>query len=86
MPLLVENILFYFNNLLKLSLDWCIEYFRASVDYFSQSTKNFTETTLEQINTNDSLAVRRVNDRLVQLERFFIDPKGLPDRPETKFV
>jgi hypothetical protein len=35
---------------------------------------------------DDILTVRQVNDRLTQLERFFIDPKGLPDRPETKFA
>jgi hypothetical protein len=29
--------------------------------------------------------VRRVNDKLMYLERFFIDSKGLPDHPETKW-
>ncbi len=60
-----------------------LEYFRASVNNFSAATKNFTEE-LGKLDTTDILSVRRANDRLVQLERFFIDPKGLPDRPETK--
>lgn len=30
------------------------------------------------------MAVRRINDKLMYLERFFIDPKGLPEHPETK--
>jgi Transferrin receptor-like dimerisation domain len=30
------------------------------------------------------LAVRRVNDQLMQLERHFIDPHGLPNRAEFK--
>lgn len=30
------------------------------------------------------LAVRRVNDQLIQLERHFVDPRGLPNRPEYK--
>ena len=30
------------------------------------------------------LAVRKVNDQLMQLERGFIDPHGLPNRPEFK--
>ena len=61
-----------------------LEYFRASVDNFSVATQNFTDT-LANLDVTDVLAVRRANDRLIQLERFFIDPKGLPDRPETKF-
>lgn len=62
------------------------KYFRASVDSFSKATNDFSEKTLDTINVEDPLEVRRVNDRLVQLERFFIDPKGLPDRPETNHI
>ena len=32
------------------------------------------------------MAVRRVNDQLMQLERHFVDPHGLPNRPEYKSV
>lgn len=51
-----------------------------------EATKEFSENTLANLNQNNPLAVRRANDRLIQLERFFIDPKGLPDRPETKYI
>ena len=36
-------------------------------------------------NECSALAVRRVNDQLMQLERHFIDPHGLPNRPEYKY-
>lgn len=61
-----------------------LEYFRESVDLFSAATKNFSDYTLATLDLNNQLQLRRANDRLVQLERFFVDPKGLPDRPETK--
>lgn len=31
------------------------------------------------------MTVRRVNDQLMQLERHFINPHGLPNRPEYKY-
>lgn len=33
---------------------------------------------------NSKLTVRRVNDKLMQLERHFIDPRGLPNREDYK--
>ncbi|KAL3881664.1 hypothetical protein ACJMK2_028074, partial [Sinanodonta woodiana] len=33
------------------------------------------------INQNDLLAVRMLNDKMMQLERAFLDPEGLPGRP-----
>ena len=32
------------------------------------------------------LAVRRINDQLMQLERHFVDPQGLPNRAYFKWV
>ena len=32
------------------------------------------------------LAVRRVNDQLMLVERSFIDPQGLPGRSDYKYV
>ncbi len=32
-----------------------------------------------------SAAVRRINDKLIQLERQFIDPHGLPNRRDYKY-
>jgi len=31
------------------------------------------------------LAIRKINDQLIQLERGFVDPHGLPGRPEFKY-
>lgn len=67
---------------IKCYLSW-IEYFRASVDYFGTAVETFLET-LPDVDVNDLMALRKVNDRLMNLERYFIDPNGLPDRPETK--
>ncbi|KAL3881663.1 hypothetical protein ACJMK2_028073 [Sinanodonta woodiana] len=38
------------------------------------------------INQNDLLAVRMLNDKMMQLERTFLDPEGLPGRPIYKHV
>lgn len=32
------------------------------------------------------LAVRAINDQIMHLERMFIDPFGLPDRKDIRFV
>ena len=42
---------------------------------------------LQEVKTSTNpMAIRKMNDRIMNLERFFIDPNGLPDRPETKSV
>ena len=60
------------------------DFIRASMSYFSDAVDTFLRGTLATLDKTDVLAVRRVNDRLMNLERFFVDPRGLPDRPETK--
>ena len=50
------------------------------------SVESFLINSLAKVDQRDSLVVRRVNDKLMNLERFFVDPKGLPDRPETKYL
>lgn len=50
----------------------------------SAAVESFHNNSLANVDKRDSMAVRRVNDKLMNLERFFVDPKGLPDRPETK--
>ena len=85
MPLLVKKNQFLGSFEYFLNFIICVlEYFRESVDLFSAATKNFSDYTLATLDLNNQLQLRRANDRLVQLERFFVDPKGLPDRPETK--
>ncbi|KAL3881371.1 hypothetical protein ACJMK2_027819 [Sinanodonta woodiana] len=41
---------------------------------------------IQTVDKNDLLAVRMANDKMMQLERAFIDPEGLPGRPIYKHV
>lgn len=54
---------------------------QVSVDHFLASVKKFTAKDVDQSNL---LEVRKTNDKLMLLERYFIDRMGLPDHPETK--
>ncbi|ROT78135.1 hypothetical protein C7M84_003149 [Penaeus vannamei] len=62
-----------------------MEYFEAAVTGFSQATQKFLDD-LDLLDTADVLAVRRVNDQLMMVERSFIDPRGLLGRPEYNHV
>ncbi|XP_006160400.1 N-acetylated-alpha-linked acidic dipeptidase 2 [Tupaia chinensis] len=58
----------------------------VSFDSLFSAVKNFSEAAsdfhrrLTQVDLNDPLAVRMMNDQLMLLERAFIDPLGLPGR------
>lgn len=56
---------------------------KVSVDHFLAAVKKFTAKDIDQSNL---LEVRKTNDKLMLLERYFIDRMGLPDQPETKYV
>ncbi|NWX49683.1 FOLH1 carboxypeptidase, partial [Steatornis caripensis] len=64
----------------------------VSFDALFSAVKNFTEVAasfherLQQIDTNNLIAVRSLNDQLMFLERAFIDPLGLPGRPFYRHV
>ncbi|NXD82623.1 FOLH1 carboxypeptidase, partial [Halcyon senegalensis] len=66
--------------------------YNVSFDALFSAVKNFTEIAasfherLQQIDTNNLLAVRSLNDQLMFLERAFIDPLGLPGRPFYRHV
>ena len=60
-----------------------LEYFRESVNNFTTAVTTFLST-LKNVDQSNPLAVRKVNDRMTYLERYFIDPRGLPNRPDTK--
>uniref|UniRef100_A0A8C0G0H0 Glutamate carboxypeptidase 2 n=1 Tax=Bubo bubo TaxID=30461 RepID=A0A8C0G0H0_BUBBB len=66
--------------------------YNVSFDALFSAVENFTEVAasfhdrLQQINTNNLLAVRSLNDQLMLLERAFIDPLGLPGRPFYRHV
>ncbi|XP_063958834.1 putative N-acetylated-alpha-linked acidic dipeptidase isoform X1 [Lytechinus pictus] len=55
------------------------DYMDSALDNFTEAAHHF-EMRLADIDLKDSFAVRRVNDQMMQLERAFIDPTGLPDR------
>ncbi|KAI8504230.1 hypothetical protein Bbelb_182980 [Branchiostoma belcheri] len=58
-----------------------------SLDSLDSAIQNFTDaaqafhTRLEKSDRNNPFEVRMYNDQLMQLERAFIDPLGLPGRP-----
>ncbi|XP_030125051.4 glutamate carboxypeptidase 2 isoform X4 [Taeniopygia guttata] len=66
--------------------------YNVSFDALFSAVKNFTEVAasfherLQQIDLNNLLAVRSLNDQLMFLERAFIDPLGLPGRPFYRHV
>ncbi|XP_071509915.1 glutamate carboxypeptidase 2-like [Diadema antillarum] len=64
------------------------DYMDSAISNFSSAAEKFN-TRLEQyywIQMSDILAVRKINDQLMYLERSFIDPMGLTGRPTTKHV
>ncbi|XP_062495268.1 putative N-acetylated-alpha-linked acidic dipeptidase [Pezoporus occidentalis] len=66
--------------------------YNVSFDALFSAVKNFTEVAasfherLQQIDSNNPLAVRSLNDQLMLLERAFIDPLGLPGRPFYRHI
>ncbi|XP_076465735.1 glutamate carboxypeptidase 2-like isoform X2 [Babylonia areolata] len=68
---------------------------QVNIDAFSSAVRNFTAATKAFQENLDAkkgdiikspLKLRMVNDRLIQLERAFLDPEGLPDRRNQKHV
>ncbi|KAM9565186.1 putative N-acetylated-alpha-linked acidic dipeptidase [Guaruba guarouba] len=66
--------------------------YNVSFDALFSAVQNFTEVAasfherLQQIDSNNPLAVRSMNDQLMFLERAFIDPLGLPGRPFYRHI
>ncbi|XP_064116822.1 LOW QUALITY PROTEIN: N-acetylated-alpha-linked acidic dipeptidase 2-like [Macrobrachium nipponense] len=60
-----------------------MEFFTEAVANFHKIVKDFTEE-LKQVDLENPLQVRKVNDQQMMVERAFIDPRGLPGRPEYK--
>lgn len=58
-------------------------YFAESVEHFDASVGRFLKE-LDKVDGTNPMALRRINDRLMYLERYFVDPRGLPGRPNTK--
>ncbi|PVD19368.1 hypothetical protein C0Q70_19856 [Pomacea canaliculata] len=64
-----------------------IEAMDSAIMNFTKATKAFQEQIDQSISAKSSpLQLRMVNDRLMQLERAFLDPEGLPGSPDQKHV
>uniref|UniRef100_A0A4X2KDQ5 Aminopeptidase NAALADL1 n=1 Tax=Vombatus ursinus TaxID=29139 RepID=A0A4X2KDQ5_VOMUR len=69
-----------------------LQAYNISFDPLFSAVKNFTETTtnfskrLHDLDTNDPVSVRIINDQLMFLERAFIDPLGLPGSPFYRHI
>lgn len=61
-------------------------------EWLEQAAQNFTaearkfKTLVDNVNKNNPFAIRQINDQLIQLERAFMDPAGLPNRPLTRHI
>ncbi|XP_008151831.2 glutamate carboxypeptidase 2 isoform X1 [Eptesicus fuscus] len=66
--------------------------YSVSFDSLFSAVKNFTEIAskfsekLQNLDENNLMLLRMMNDQLMFLERAFIDPLGLPDRPFYRHV
>lgn len=63
-----------------------LKYFETAVSNFNTTIISYRHDVISKLDENDLLAVRRVNDQLMQLERHFIDPHGLPNRPDYNHI
>lgn len=69
-----------------------IHSFSPKIDGLESAIKNFTSAALkfhsaqDKLDMRDPMAIRRVNDQLLLLERAFLDPNGLPRNPNKKHV
>ncbi|KAJ1119842.1 hypothetical protein NDU88_008027 [Pleurodeles waltl] len=69
-----------------------LEMYKVSFDSLTSAIRNFTQAAsafnvrLQDLNLNEPLAVRSMNDQLMFLERAFIDPLGLPGRPFYRHI
>ena len=74
--------IFFLNQIFNFKMS--TEYVRQSVDYFRAAVNMFESQTLKKLNHSDAMDLRRANDKLLLLERYFIDSRGLPDRTDAK--
>ncbi|XP_058042110.1 N-acetylated-alpha-linked acidic dipeptidase 2-like isoform X1 [Ahaetulla prasina] len=69
-----------------------LEKYQVSFDALFSAVNHFASVApvfhrrLSQLDMNNPIAVRRMNDQLMFLERAFIDPLGLPGRPFYRHV
>lgn len=63
-----------------------VVYIREAVNFFKNACKQFSEEHLVKLDKSNQLAVRKLNDKLIQLDRFFVDPRGLPDHQHFQYT
>ena len=61
-----------------------LQYIKEAVNEFKISTEEFMKNLQETKKSLDSLSLRIVNDQMMQLERVFLMPSGLPGRPDVR--
>ncbi|XP_033735883.1 N-acetylated-alpha-linked acidic dipeptidase 2-like [Pecten maximus] len=61
------------------------DWIKQAADNFSSEAATF-KTLVENVNKNDPFAIRRINDQLILMERAFMDPAGLPGRPQSRHI
>ncbi|XP_060067563.1 putative N-acetylated-alpha-linked acidic dipeptidase [Ylistrum balloti] len=61
------------------------EWLQQAAQNFTNEAKRFTDL-VNNVNKNDPFAIRQINDQLIQLERAFMDPAGLPNRPLARHI
>ncbi len=54
---------------------------RSALQQLRAAGESVDRTTDAALSSGDAAAMRRANDALLQVERAFLDPKGLPNRP-----
>ncbi|XP_046552048.1 N-acetylated-alpha-linked acidic dipeptidase 2-like [Haliotis rubra] len=76
---------FDYSNILQKHLPDYEKNLTMAVQQFSQSAAEFMKRQLH-VNQSDPLSVRRINDQLLQLERAFLDPNGIPGRSYFRHI
>ncbi|XP_048586713.1 N-acetylated-alpha-linked acidic dipeptidase 2 isoform X2 [Nematostella vectensis] len=73
----------YSDDLAKQSIT--LKYVFEAISEFKDAAEDFSKY-LEKLDTNDAVKVMRANDRLIQLDRAFINTEGLPNRPAIRHL
>jgi len=61
-------------------------YYLGNATLYFGSESTYFQNYLNSINKQNPITVRAVNDQIIQLERVFIDPFGLPDRADIRHL
>ncbi|XP_059147924.1 putative N-acetylated-alpha-linked acidic dipeptidase [Physella acuta] len=74
-----------YGELLSSNLGDSYDLLETVIRNFSVDVSTF-ENNLQKVNKKNPLAVRAVNDQIMLLERAFLEPEGLPNRPYKKHL